>query len=287
MKFSLLLIYYNSKNLNCFGALFFLRSVHTFSWFLKSNCSSDFGHAETGSGAKKRFCGVKIFCSNFKVEWESRARKFAFWLLVFCSHAAISLWFLLFFFRFFGLDFFLNGLPNPFIVHSSPSFLFQPNFHFLLVVFCSTCGIFTLIFCFFIFWSDVFRNCFSNSLIVRSRSSFCLVNENFLTCTSGLVLLCFFKDLFTHFHDFWIQLGVVFLVTPKQEVERKSECICDVKCFCSNFKESENGVWTKIRFLAVVFCSHAAISLWFLPFFSIFSIGFFSKWFSQSIHSSF
>ena len=32
----------------------FLRSVHTFSLFLKSNCSSDFGHAETGSGAKKR-----------------------------------------------------------------------------------------------------------------------------------------------------------------------------------------------------------------------------------------
>ena len=48
-------IFYNSKNLNCIGALsFFLRSVHTFSWFLKSNWSSDFGHAETGNGAKKR-----------------------------------------------------------------------------------------------------------------------------------------------------------------------------------------------------------------------------------------
>ena len=34
------------------GAVFFLRSVHKFSWFLKSNWSSDFGHAETGSGAK-------------------------------------------------------------------------------------------------------------------------------------------------------------------------------------------------------------------------------------------
>ena len=34
--------------------LFFLRSVHTFSWFLKSNWSGDFGHAETGNGAKKR-----------------------------------------------------------------------------------------------------------------------------------------------------------------------------------------------------------------------------------------
>ena len=49
----LLLVFYNSKNLNCIGALsFFLRSVHTFSWFLKSNWSSDFGHAETGNGAK-------------------------------------------------------------------------------------------------------------------------------------------------------------------------------------------------------------------------------------------
>ena len=50
-----------------------LRSVHTFLWFLKSNWSSDFGHAETGSGAKKAsgFCGVKIFPSNFKIEWEN------------------------------------------------------------------------------------------------------------------------------------------------------------------------------------------------------------------------
>ena len=35
--------------------------------------------------------------------------------------------------------------------------------------------------------------------------------------------LCFFfQDLFTHFHDFSSQIGVVILVTPKQEVERKS-----------------------------------------------------------------
>ena len=31
-----------------------LSSVHTISWFSKSNWSSDFGHAETGNGAKKR-----------------------------------------------------------------------------------------------------------------------------------------------------------------------------------------------------------------------------------------
>ena len=35
-------------------AVFFLRSVHTFFCFLKSNWSGDFGHAETGNGAKKR-----------------------------------------------------------------------------------------------------------------------------------------------------------------------------------------------------------------------------------------
>ena len=40
-------------------------------------------------------------------------------------------------FRFcFGLDF-LNGFLNPFIVHSRPSSLFEPNFFFSLVVFCS------------------------------------------------------------------------------------------------------------------------------------------------------
>ena len=65
----------------------------------------------------------------------------------------------------------------------------------------------------------------------------------------GAVL--FLKDLFTHFHDFWSQIGVVILVTPKQEVERKSEWFCGVKFFRSKFKvEWENGVWTTIRFLA-------------------------------------
>ena len=46
--------FYNWKYLNCIGMLSFLRFIHTFSLFLKSNWSSDFGHAETGSGAKKR-----------------------------------------------------------------------------------------------------------------------------------------------------------------------------------------------------------------------------------------
>ena len=65
-------------------------------------------------------------------------QKFALSKVIFRSHAAISLWFLLFF-HFLGSDFFLNGFPNQFIVHSS--------------------------------------------------SRICLVNENSLNCTSGLVLL--------------------------------------------------------------------------------------------------
>ena len=43
--------------------------------------------------------------------------------------------------------------------------------------------------------------------------------------------LCFFQDLFTHFHDFLNQIGVVILVTPKQEIERKSEWFCGVIFF--------------------------------------------------------
>ena len=151
-------VFYNSMNLNCIGALSF--SVHTFLWFLKSNWSSDFGHAETGSGAKRKrvvlprelFCFALILKSSGKAVFE---QKFAFSLVVFCSHAAISFWFLLFFFSIFWIGFFLNGFPNPFIVHSMHSFLFEPNFHFLLVVFLFTCGILTLIFCFFFkFFSD-------------------------------------------------------------------------------------------------------------------------------------
>ena len=63
-------------------------------------------------------------------------QKFAFSLVVFCSHAAISR-FTVFFFNFLDPIFFLNGFPNPFMLHSRPYFLFEPNFLFSLVVFCS------------------------------------------------------------------------------------------------------------------------------------------------------
>ena len=42
--------FYNSKTF----FVFFSRSVHIFSWFLKSNWSSYFGDIETGSGVKQR-----------------------------------------------------------------------------------------------------------------------------------------------------------------------------------------------------------------------------------------
>ena len=46
-------------------------------------------------------------------------------------------------------------------------------------------------------------------------------------------------------------MGVVILVNPNQEVERKSKWFCGVKLFRSKFKvERENVVSTKIRFLA-------------------------------------
>ena len=83
------------------------------------------------------------------------------------------------------------------MVHSSHSFLLESNLHFSLVVFVLTSGILALIFFFFGFLSDFFKIGFPNSLIVSSRSRFCLVNENFLNCTSGLVLLCFLIIRFT------------------------------------------------------------------------------------------
>ena len=131
------------------------------------------------------------------------------------------------FFDFLDRIFFLNGFPNPFIVRSRPSFLFEPNFDFSVVVFCSHAAIslwFLLFFdfldriffskwffqsihssfyakffvwtkfrflgsgffcshaafkhwCFFsFFWSCFFRNSFYNSLIVRSMFS-CLFSQ--------------------------------------------------------------------------------------------------------------
>ena len=59
----------------------------------------------------------------------------------------------------------------------------------------------------------------------------------FLHSKNWIVLvLSFFKDLFTYFHDFWSYNGVVILAMSKQEEEWKSEWFCGVKFFRSNFK---------------------------------------------------
>ena len=110
-----------AKNYNCIGALSFVKYVHTFSGFLKSYRSIDFGNAETRFGLKKRVISRReFFYSNFRVRELCLNKKFDFSLVVFCSHAAISLWVLLFFIFFFGSDYSSNCFFNPFIVHSRP-----------------------------------------------------------------------------------------------------------------------------------------------------------------------
>ena len=63
-------IFTSSRFRNSSGYVFFKICSHIFMIFevkLKSSC--DFGHAETGSGAKNEcFCRMNFFCSNFKVE---------------------------------------------------------------------------------------------------------------------------------------------------------------------------------------------------------------------------
>ena len=71
-----IVVFYNSKNLNRIGALSFFRSVHTFSCFLKSNWSSDFGHAETGNERKG--------------EWSIRVLSFLFRILILLKLLGLS-----------------------------------------------------------------------------------------------------------------------------------------------------------------------------------------------------
>ena len=99
------------------------------------------------------------------------------------------------FFRVFGSGFFLNGFPNPVTAHSRPSFLFELNFYFSLVVFFVHMRNFDIYFLFFflIFYLIFFKR-FSQFTHSPSGSFFCFVNENSLNCTSGLVLLCFFNS---------------------------------------------------------------------------------------------
>ena len=119
----------------------------------------------------------------------------------------------------FGSDFFLNGFPNPFMVHYTPIYLFEINFHFSLVVFCSHVAfshwfsVFLKILC-----TWFFLNGFPNSLIVHFRSGiFCsqwkFFELYFRTCPAMFLkykenfncigALCFFlRCVHTFFNDF-------------------------------------------------------------------------------------
>ena len=134
------------------------RFVHTFPWYLKSNWSNDFGHAETVSGVEKRVVLRNELFFALKVEWEynvwTKIRFLAIGFFLFtCGN------FILFFtvYSVFWVKF-LKRFPYPLMVHSRPSFLFESNFHFSLAVFSSHAA-FWHWFCFFfkLLWSVFFK----------------------------------------------------------------------------------------------------------------------------------
>ena len=126
------------------------------------------------------------------------------------------------------------------------------------------------------------------------------INRRTAIASAIIGLLLFFLQ-FKEFELYWDAVfcsyfsmilklnGVVVLVTPKQEVEQKTECFCSMTLFRSDFKvEWENSVWTKISFLfggffvhmrQFVFCFHC--------FFFDLLTRFFCERFCQSIHSPF
>ena len=95
-------------------------------------------------------------------------------------YRGLIFWDFYWFFRFFGSDFLLDGFRNPFIVRSRPSFfLFKPIFPFSLKV---------------LIHMQHFNFYFLSDFWKWLSQVFCSVFENSLTCTSGLVLLCFFYN---------------------------------------------------------------------------------------------
>ena len=156
-------------------------------------------------------------------------QKFGFSVVVFWSHAAISLWFLLFF-RFFGSEFFLNGFPNPFTALSRPSFLFELNFHSPMV-FCSHAAFwhcfFFWFFSYFLIW--FFKNGFLNSLVVHSSSSFSVYSMKILWIVRQ-DLSCY-VFLFRR-HDFCYNHMTSQPVFVHSFMQFQQNCMCDV-IFCS------------------------------------------------------
>ena len=147
--------------------------------------------------------------------------------MVFCSHAKISLWFFTVFFQFFGSDFFLNSFPNPFIAHSRPSCLCEPNFDFSLLVFLFTCGILALIFCFFKYFYLI---CLKMVFPIHSLSVLGLV---FLFCQLSVVRVFFCSFAWLNFwsHLTYLTLKMTYslwnwlLFTFFQRDKVKSVCV--------------------------------------------------------------
>ena len=160
--------------MNCIGALSFFQDLfkHFHDFWSQIGVVILVTPKQEVEQKSEWFCGVNIFCSNFKVEWENcvwtKICFLASGFLFTCGNFNLIFCFL---FQFFGSDF-LNGFSNSFIVHSMPIFLFEPNFPFSLVVFCSHAAFWQWFSVFLKFFIWFFRNGFLNSLLVRSRSSF-------------------------------------------------------------------------------------------------------------------
>ena len=200
------------QDLSCY---IFLRSVHTFSWFLKSNWSSDFGHAETEWSEKRVVLRREMFSLYF---W-SRERKR-------CSNKnSLSRWWFFVHMQQFHLDFhcffdfldrifFSNWFSQSVIVRSRPSFVFEPNLHFSLAVFGSYIGISLWFLLFFRFlYLIFFLNGAPNSLIGRSGSSF-FVKSMKILCIERQDLFCYvslFRQEFCYEHMTSQPLQICFL----------------------------------------------------------------------------
>ena len=96
-------------------------------------------------------------------------RKFAFSLVVFlATHGNFTLIFTAFAILWIGFFFFQNGFPNPFIVHSRSSFLFEPNLYISVMVFS-----FSVFVVFVLFLSLFFFYCFNPDVrLARQRRLF-------------------------------------------------------------------------------------------------------------------
>ena len=158
------------------GAFSVLRPNHTFSLFLRSNWSG-LGHAETGSGVKKRVVLRREF---FELGYSFRVRngvwtKIRFLDSDFSFRRPIWHWFLLFFFFNFCITYFLYGFPMHSFSVLCPVFFIEWK-----VVTCP--AMFLLIR--FSFWS-----CFSFFFLALESNWLHTKLEHFLTLKSILKVL--------------------------------------------------------------------------------------------------